>query len=63
MLVAHSLGLGTVWVGAFDEKEVGRILNVPGNVRPVAIVPVGYPDESPPHPGRFRKEQAIFHVR
>ncbi|MCL5884190.1 MAG: nitroreductase family protein [Deltaproteobacteria bacterium] len=63
MLVAYSLGLGTVWVGAFDEKEVGKILNLPEDIRPVAIVPVGYPDENPPPPGRFRKERVIFHLR
>lgn len=63
MLVAYSLGLGTVWVGAFDEKEVGKILNLKDGIRPVAIVPVGYPDENPPPPERFRKERVIFHIR
>jgi nitroreductase len=63
MLVAYSLGLGTVWVGSFDEKEVGKILNLPDTIRPVAIVPVGYPDENPPPPERFRKDRVIFHLR
>lgn len=63
LLAAHSLGLGTVWVGAFDEAEVSRILDLPDRLRPVAIVPVGYPDENPPHPGRVRRERAIVHVR
>lgn len=63
MLVAYSLGLGTVWVGAFDEKEVSKILNLPESIRPVAIVPIGYPDENPTSPGRVVREHAIFHVR
>lgn len=63
MLVAYSLGLGSVWVGAFDEREVSRILNLPDHIRPVAIVPVGYPDENPPSPGRVRREHAISHIR
>ena len=63
MLVAYSLGLGTVWVGAFDEKEVGKILRLPDHIRPVAIVPVGYPDENPSSPGRVGREHAISHVR
>jgi nitroreductase len=63
MLVAYSLGLGTVWVGSFDEQEVGKVLNLPEDLRPVAIVPVGYPDEHPQPPGRFRKEQVISHIR
>lgn len=46
-LAAYSLGLGTCWIGAFKEEEAKRILKVPDGVRPVAIIPVGYPDESP----------------
>ncbi len=46
-LTAHSLGLGTCWIGAFSEEETAKILKVPNGVRPVAIVPVGYPAESP----------------
>lgn len=63
MLVAYSFGLGTVWVGAFDETEVSKILSLPDYIRPVAIVPVGYPDENPPSPGRVGREHAISHVR
>lgn len=63
MLVAYSLGLGTAWVGAFDEKGVSRILNLPAHLRPVAIVPVGYPEEKPPRPGRVPREDAITHLR
>lgn len=46
-LTAHSLGLGTCWIGAFNEEETAKILKVPNGVRPVAIVPIGYPAESP----------------
>jgi nitroreductase len=42
-LAAYSIGLGTCWVGAFKEEDVRRITNVPQGVRPVAIIPVGYP--------------------
>ena len=47
LLAAYALGLGTCWIGAFNEEEVRRILNVPIGVRPVAIVPVGHPSEKP----------------
>lgn len=63
MLVAYSLGLGTVWVGAFDEKRVSRILNLSEYLRPVAIIPVGYPDENPPRPLRVPREESIVHLR
>jgi nitroreductase len=52
MLFAHEKGLGTVWVGAFDEKAVSDILRLPSHLRPVAIVPVGYPARIPPPPPR-----------
>lgn len=59
MLVAHENGLGTVWVGAFDEEEVFNLLNLPENLRPVAIVPVGYPLVAPPPPPRVSKHEAV----
>jgi nitroreductase len=59
-LVACSLGLGTCWVGAFQEDEVRRVLNVPHGVRPVAIIPVGYPAEKP-EPRKRRPLRAIVH--
>jgi len=51
-LAAYALGLSTCWVGAFDEAEARKLLNTPLNVRPVAIIPVGYPAEAPKPPRR-----------
>lgn len=45
LLAACGLGLGACWVGAFKESEVRKILNLPPNQRPVAMIPVGYPAE------------------
>ena len=45
LLCAKSMGLGTCWVGAFDEAKVTEILNLPEGLRPVAIIPVGEPAE------------------
>jgi nitroreductase len=59
MLLAAEKGLGTCWVGAFDEKEVSKILNLPENLRPIAIVPIGYPAEKPEAPPRVSKEETI----
>ncbi|UCC92174.1 MAG: nitroreductase family protein, partial [Candidatus Aenigmatarchaeota archaeon] len=39
--------LGTCWVGAFDEERAREVLGVPENVRPVGIITLGYPSESP----------------
>ncbi len=53
LLAADSLGLGTCWVGAFDEREVSSLLGLPEHVRPIALVLVGYPDEAPMAPPRL----------
>jgi len=57
MLAAHGLGLSTCWVGAFDEDRVGHALELPEQLRPVAIMPVGYSDEAPRKPRRIPFEQ------
>lgn len=59
MLMAASEGLGSVWVGAFHETGVSKALNMPENLRPVAIVPVGYPARIPESPPRMSKEEAV----
>jgi nitroreductase len=46
-LTAHSLGLGTCWVGAFKEEEASKVLKIPQGIRPVALIPVGYPSKFP----------------
>ena len=62
MLMASDLGLGNVWVGAFDEEEVKRILNLPRYLRPVAILPIGYPAEQPEFVGRRRLEDIVHYT-
>ncbi len=45
LLKASELGLGATWIGAFDEIKLKEILNVEGDVRPQAIIALGYADE------------------
>jgi len=47
LLIAYSLGLGTCWIGAFNEEQAKQAVNAPEGVRPVAMIPVGYPDVVP----------------
>ena len=63
MLVAHDRGLGTVWIGSFDEAAVAKVLDLPGHLRPVALVPVGYPALVPAPPQRAPLEQVVEFVR
>ena len=57
ILAAADRGLGTCWIGAFDEQIAKEALGVPENVRVVASTPLGYPDESPgPRPRKSMEE-------
>lgn len=59
MLAATDLGLGSVWVGTFDEKVVRMIIGAPDRQVPVVILAVGYPGEYPEqHPRRPLDELA-----
>src|SRR3990170_390322 len=53
LLAAHAEGLGSVWIGAFDEGAVVRLLDLPRHVRPVALLPIGEPAEDPAAPERL----------
>ena len=56
-LAAVEKGLGSCWVGAFDEGGVAQAIGAPRGVRPVAVVPVGRPAETPvPRPRRSLEE-------
>ena len=46
-LAAHAYELGTCWVGDFDENAVRRLLQIGEQYRPIAVIPLGYPNESP----------------
>ena len=47
VLAAAEQGLGTCWVGWFDEKKARNALGAPSSIRVVASTPLGYPDETP----------------
>jgi nitroreductase len=47
ILAAKAQGLDTVWVGAFDEAAVSEIVHIPSDLRPVAMLPIGYAGKVP----------------
>ncbi len=47
LLTAYSLGLGSCWIGAFKEDEIRQVIKAPKEMRPIALIPVGYPNEAP----------------
>jgi len=51
-LAARALGLGTCWIGAFDQGKVRDILGIPDSVEIVELMPLGYPSDWPAARGR-----------
>ena len=48
VLEATNLGLGTCWMGQTGREDLIReLLDIPDKFRPVAVVPIGVPDETP----------------
>ena len=45
-LAAASVGLGTCWVCNFDMESTHKALNLPDEVHPVALIPIGYPADT-----------------
>ena len=59
-LVAAAEGLGTCWIGSFDESAVKQILGIPAAIRVVQLMPLGYPaDPSALSKGRLRREDIL----
>ncbi len=46
-LAAADRGLGTCWIGAFDQEEARRITDVPDRYKIVTLLPLGYPADEP----------------
>ena len=54
---AYDLGLGSVYVRAFQTEELKKLFNIPENIKPVALLPLGYPKEdAEPSPSHFKKK-------
>lgn len=54
-LAATTLGLGTCWICNFDVALLKKLLNIPENIEPIAIIPIGYPAEGSIVPTKNRK--------
>lgn len=47
VIAAWTLGIGSCWIGACDEKKVKELLKVPDKWKFVALLTLGYPAEQP----------------
>jgi len=58
-LQAVEEGLGTCWIGAFDQEKVKEILKVPEDYKVVVLLPLGYPADTPKPKLRKNLEEII----
>jgi len=61
MLMAHAEGLGTAWGDIFNKEEIKKLIkNLPDNIEPFILIPVGYMEgENPPTPERRPLDEMI----
>lgn len=61
VLAACNEGLGTCWLGLFDEDIVRKTLGIPDNWQVVAMTPLGYPAQDPkPRPRKLLQEIVCY---
>jgi nitroreductase len=61
LLTATALGLGSGWVGDFDENAIADLFKLPPNVRPMALIMIGKSNENPKPPSR-RNIEDFTHI-
>jgi len=59
ILKACEEGLGTCWLGNFNQEKVKAVLNIPKDVIVVAVMPLGYPAENPPARSRVPLDEIV----
>jgi len=60
-IAAHDFGLSSVWIGSFDEEKVQDILKLE-NLKPVAILPIGFANETPQITTRRPIDQIVHKI-
>lgn len=60
-LAAHAVGLGTCWMGWYDEQAIKKAFNIPERIRVVGVTPLGYPDQEPKARPRKELEEIVFY--
>jgi nitroreductase len=59
LIAAQALGMSGCWVGAFDEEKIRALFSLPGEIRPLAIVPIGYQSISTAKPQRLPLKDVV----
>jgi nitroreductase len=62
-LQAAELGLGTCWIGAFDQDAVRRVLEIPETVKVVQVMTLGYGADDPRPKNRKALDEIVCYDR
>lgn len=61
LIAVQDMGLGAVWLGVYPRPErvqgLRRLFNIPEEIVPFALVPVGYPAEQKGEENRYREDR------
>lgn len=63
ILEATELGLGTCWIGAFSQKEIKKILEIPQRYKVIALFPLGWPADRPKEKSRKPLKEIVSYDR
>lgn len=63
VLAAEALGLGTCWVSWYLQDEIRPVLGIPSDKYVVAVITLGYPDQTPKQRPRRSLEEVIRYER
>ncbi len=61
-LACVAAGLGSTWVGEFDDAAVRRVLELEASLAPVAILAMGYAAQVPEPTARRRLDEIVTHL-
>lgn len=61
-LAVVATGIGSTWVGYFDEEKIRDILQLDGFLSPIAILSLGYSAELPEPTKRRRLDEIVSHI-
>jgi nitroreductase len=63
VIAAEAQGVGSCWIGDFEEEEVKELLGIPENLKVIALVSFGYPAEKPNPPSKKSLEAIVHYNR
>jgi len=64
LLAAHSMGIGSVWLGVYPRqermKDISLMFNLPENINPFSLISIGYSAEIISQPERFKEDRIHY---